>query len=376
MIPFNVPPFLGTETKYIVEAINNQKICGDGPFTRKCHEWLENKTGTAKALLTTSCTHSLEMAALLLEIQPGDEVILPSFTFCSTADAFVLRGAKLVFVDIRPDTMNIDETKIEDAITDKTKAIVPVHYAGVACEMDTIMDIAKRHNLKVVEDAAQAVMSEYKGQALGTIGDYGCYSFHETKNYSMGEGGALLIKDASKIEDAEILREKGTNRSVFLRGQIDKYTWVNHGSSYLPSDMNAAYLWAQLQQADMINENRLASWQRYYDSFEQLEKEGYVQRPIIPAECKQNAHMFSLKAKDLEERTALISFLKKNDILAVFHYIPLHGAPAGKKFGRFHGEDVYTTKESDRLLRLPMYYNLTDADIQKVIDTVIKFYKG
>ena len=376
MIPFNVPPFLGTETKYIVEAISNQKICGDGPFTRKCHEWLENKTGTAKALLTTSCTHSLEMAALLLEIQPGDEVILPSFTFCSTADAFVLRGAKLVFVDIRPDTMNIDETKIEDAITDKTKAIVPVHYAGVACEMDTIMDIAKRHNLKVVEDAAQAVMSEYKGQALGTIGDYGCYSFHETKNYSMGEGGALLIKDASKIEDAEILREKGTNRSVFLRGQIDKYTWVNHGSSYLPSDMNAAYLWAQLQQADMINENRLASWQRYYDSFEQLEKEGYVQRPIIPAECKQNAHMFYLKAKDLEERTALISFLKKNDILAVFHYIPLHGAPAGKKFGRFHGEDVYTTKESDRLLRLPMYYNLTDADIQKVIDTVIKFYKG
>ena len=376
MIPFNVPPFLGTETKYIVEAINNQKICGDGPFTKKCHEWLENKTGTAKALLTTSCTHSLEMAALLLEIQPGDEVILPSFTFCSTADAFVLRGAKLVFVDIRPDTMNIDETKIEDAITDRTKAIVPVHYAGVACEMDTIMDIAKRHNLKVVEDAAQAVMSEYKGQALGTIGDYGCYSFHETKNYSMGEGGALLIKDASKIEDAEILREKGTNRSVFLRGQIDKYTWVNHGSSYLPSDMNAAYLWAQLQQADMINENRLASWQRYYDSFEQLEKEGYVQRPIIPAECKQNAHMFYLKAKDLEERTALISFLKKNDILAVFHYIPLHGATAGKKFGRFHGEDVYTTKESDRLLRLPMYYNLTDADIQKVIDTVIKFYKG
>lgn len=376
MIPFNVPPFLGTETKYIVEAINNQKICGDGPFTKKCHEWLENKTGTAKALLTTSCTHSLEMAALLLEIQPGDEIILPSFTFCSTADAFVLRGAKLVFVDIRPDTMNIDETKIEDAITDKTRAIVPVHYAGVACEMDTIMNIAKRHNLKVVEDAAQAVMSEYKGQALGTIGDYGCYSFHETKNYSMGEGGALLIKDASKIEAAEILREKGTNRSVFLRGQIDKYTWVDHGSSYLPSDMNAAYLWAQLQQADMINDNRLASWQRYYDSFEQLEKEGYVQRPIIPAECKHNAHMFYLKAKDLVERTALISFLKENDILAVFHYIPLHGAPAGKKFGRFHGEDVYTTKESDRLLRLPMYYGLTDADIQKVIDTVIKFYKG
>ena len=376
MIPFNVPPFLGTETDFIVEAINNHKICGDGPFTKKCHEWLENKTGSAKALLTTSCTHSLEMAALLLDIQPGDEVILPSFTFCSTADAFVLRGAKLVFVDIRPDTMNIDETKIEDAITEKTKAIVPVHYAGVACEMDTIMDIARRRNLKVVEDAAQAVMSEYKGQALGTIGDYGCYSFHETKNYSMGEGGALLIKDAGKIEDAEILREKGTNRSVFLRGQIDKYTWVNHGSSYLPSDMNAAYLWAQLQQADMINDNRLASWQKYYDAFEELEKEGYVQRPIIPAECRQNAHMFYLKAKDIEERTALISFLKENDILAVFHYIPLHSAPAGKKFGRFHGEDKYTTKESDRLLRLPMYYGLTDGDIQKVIDTVIKFYKG
>ena len=376
MIDFNVPPFLGTETDYIAEAIRNKKICGDGPFTKKCHQWLEEKTGTAKALLTTSCTHSLEMAALLLHIQPGDEVILPSFTFCSTADAFVLRGAKLVFVDIRPDTMNIDETKIEDAITDKTVAIVPVHYAGVACEMDTIMDIAKRHNLKVVEDAAQAVMSEYKGKALGTIGDFGCYSFHETKNYSMGEGGALLIKDGSKTEEAEILREKGTNRSVFLRGQIDKYTWVDHGSSYLPSDMNAAYLWAQLQEADMINNNRLASWQKYYDAFEQLEKEGYVQRPIIPAECKHNAHMFYLKAKNLEERTALISFLKENGILAVFHYIPLHSAPAGKKFGRFHGEDEYTTKESDRLLRLPMYYGLTDEDIQKVINTVIRFYKG
>ena len=368
MIDFNVPPFLGTETDYIAEAIRNKKICGDGPFTKKCHQWLEEKTGTAKALLTTSCTHSLEMAALLLHIQPGDEVILPSFTFCSTADAFVLRGAKLVFVDIRPDTMNIDETKIEDAITDKTVAIVPVHYAGVACEMDTIMDIAKRHNLKVVEDAAQAVMSEYKGKALGTIGDFGCYSFHETKNYSMGEGGALLIKDGSKTEEAEILREKGTNRSVFLRGQI--------GSSHLPSDMNAAYLWAQLQEADMINNNRLASWQKYYDAFEQLEKEGFVQRPVIPSECKHNAHMFYLKAKDLEERTALISFLKENGVLAVFHYIPLHSAPAGKKFGRFHGEDEYTTKESDRLLRLPMYYGLTDEDIQKVIDTVIRFYKG
>ena len=376
MIPFNIPPYLGTETEYIREAIHNHKICGDGPFTKQCHHWLEEKTGTAKALLTTSCTHALEMAALLLDIKPGDEVILPSFTFCSTADAFVLRGAKLVFVDIRPDTMNIDETKIEDAVTDKTVAIVPVHYAGVACEMDTIMDIAKRHNLKVVEDAAQAVMSSYKGQALGAIGDYGCYSFHETKNYSMGEGGALLIKDPAMTEKAEILREKGTNRSVFLRGQIDKYTWVDHGSSYLPSDMNAAYLWAQLLEADKINNDRLASWQTYYDAFEQLEQEGFVERPVIPEGCVHNAHMFYLKAKDLEERTALIDYLKKNDILAVFHYIPLHSAPAGVKFGRFHGEDVYTTAESDRLLRLPMYYGLKKDELNKIIDTVIKFYKG
>ena len=374
MIPFNVPPFLGTEPDLIMQAVKNQKICGDGPFTKQCHQWLEEKTGSPKALLTTSCTHALEMAALLLHIQPGDEVILPSFTFCSTADAFVLRGAKLVFVDIRPDTMNIDETKIEDAITDKTKAIVPVHYAGVACEMDTITEIARRHNLAVVEDAAQAVMSEYKGQALGAIGDYGCNSVHETKNDGMGEGGALLIKDPEKIEEAEILREKGTNRSVFLRGQIDKYTWVDHGSSYLPSDMNAAYLWAQLQEAEKINNDRLASWNKYYVAFAELEEKGYVQRPIIPDECKHNAHMFYLKAKDLEERTALLSFLKENDILAVFHYIPLHSAPAGKRFGRFHGTDEVTTRESDRLLRLPMYYGLSDEDINKVIDTVIRFY--
>ena len=376
MIPFNIPPYLGTETEYIREAIHNHKICGDGPFTKQCHHWLEEKTGTAKALLTTSCTHALEMAALLLDIKPGDEVILPSFTFCSTADAFVLRGAKLVFVDIRPDTMNIDETKIEDAVTDKTVAIVPVHYAGVACEMDTIMDIAKRHNLKVVEDAAQAVMSSYKGQALGAIGDYGCYSFHETKNYSMGEGGALLIKDPAMTEKAEILREKGTNRSVFLRGQIDKYTWVDHGSSYLPSDMNAAYLWAQLLEADKINNDRLAAWQTYYDAFEQLEQEGFVERPVIPEGCVHNAHMFYLKAKDLEERTALIGYLKQHEIMAVFHYIPLHSAPAGVRFGRFHGEDVYTTAESDRLLRLPMYYGLKKNELNKIIDTVIKFYKG
>lgn len=374
MIPFNVPPFLGTETQYIEEAIRNHKICGDGPFTKNCHQWLEKKTGAVKALLTTSCTDALELAALLLDIQPGDEVILPSFTFCSTADAFALRGAKLVFVDIRPDTMNIDETKIEAAITAKTKAIVPVHYAGVACEMDTIMDIARRHHVKVVEDAAQAVMSSYKGRALGAIGDFGCYSFHETKNYSMGEGGALLIQDPANIETAEILREKGTNRSVFLRGQIDKYTWVNYGSSYLPSDMNAAYLWAQLQEADKINDNRLATWQAYYDAFAPLEQEGFVQRPVIPEGCTHNAHMFYLKTKDLEERTALVAYLKENGVLAVFHYIPLHSAPAGQRFGVFHGEDVYTTREADRLVRLPMYYGITDADLQKVIDSVIRFY--
>ena len=376
MIPFNKPPFLGTEFDYIKKAVNNQKICGDGEFTKDCNAWLENKTGASKALLTTSCTHSLEMAALLLDIKPGDEVIMPSYTFVSTADAFVLRGAKIKFVDIRPDTMNIDEKLIEDAITDKTKAIVPVHYAGVGCEMDTIMDIAKRHNLKVVEDAAQGVMSEYKGKALGAIGDYGCYSFHETKNYSMGEGGALLIKNEDDIELAEIIREKGTNRSRFLRGQIDKYTWVEAGSSYLPSDMNAAYLWAQLQEADKINNDRLAAWDRYYKGFEQLEQEGFVTRPFIPEECKHNAHMFYLKAEDLETRTKLISFLKENGVMAVFHYVPLHSAPAGEKFGEFVGEDKYTTKESDRLVRLPMYYGLSESETDKVIEKVIEFYKG
>lgn len=376
MIPFNKPPFLGTEFGYIKEAVNNQKICGDGEFTKKSNAWIEEKTGAAKALLTTSCTHSLEMAALLLDIKPGDEVIMPSYTFVSTADAFVLRGAKIVFVDIRPDTMNIDEKLIEDAITDKTKAIVPVHYAGVGCEMDTIMDIAKRHNLRVCEDAAQGIMSEYKGKALGAIGDFGCYSFHETKNYSMGEGGALLIKDENDIEMAEIIREKGTNRSRFLRGQIDKYTWVEAGSSYLPSDMNAAYLWAQLQEADKINDDRLQSWDKYYKAFEELEQKGFVTRPIIPEECKHNAHMFYLKAENIEVRTKLLSFLKENGILAVFHYVPLHSAPAGQKYGRFHGEDKYTTKESDRLLRLPMYYGLKDDEIEYIIEKVYQFYKG
>ena len=374
MISFNVPPFTGKEYEYIREAVEAHKICGDGQFTKKCNAWIEEKTGTAKALLTTSCTHATEMAALLADIQPGDEVIMPAYTFVSTADAFVLRGATVVFVDIRPDTMNIDETKIEAAITEKTKAIVPVHYAGVACEMDTIMDIAKRHHLLVIEDAAQGVMSTYKGKALGTIGDYGCFSFHETKNYSMGEGGCLLIRDPEKIEEAEIVREKGTNRSKFFRGQIDKYTWVDKGSSYLPSDMNAAYLWAQLELAEEINQDRLHSWDTYYEAFRPLQEKGQVELPVIPEGCVHNAHMFYLKAKDLEERTALIAHLKADGIVAVFHYIPLHTAPAGLKFGRFSGEDVYTTKESERLVRLPMYYHLTKEDQQKVIDSVMRFY--
>lgn len=375
MISFNVPPYCGKEEEYVIQAMKNHKICGDGEFTKKCSKWIEEKTGTEKALLTTSCTHATEMAALLCEIKPGDEVIMPSYTFVSTADAFVLRGAKAVFVDIRPDTMNIDEKKIEAAITKRTKAIVPVHYAGVACEMDTIMDIARRHNLLVIEDAAQGVMSTYKGKALGTIGDYGCYSFHETKNYSMGEGGALLIKNADMIENAEILREKGTNRSKFFRGQIDKYTWVNYGSSYLPSELNAAYLWAELEMADEINENRLQSWNHYYSGLKELADQGRIELPTVPEGCVHNAHMFYIKAKDLEERTKLISFMKENGIGCVFHYIPLHSAPAGRKFGRFNGEDEYTTKESERLMRLPMYYGLKSDEVEKVIETIKLFYK-
>lgn len=375
MINFNVPPFIGTEMDYIKKAVENKKICGDGEFTKKCNAWLEEKTKTAKALLTTSCTHATEMAALLCDIKEGDEVIMPSYTFVSTADAFVLRGATVVFVDIDPKTMNIDANLIEDAITEKTKAIVPVHYAGVSCDMDKIMEIAKRHNLIVIEDAAQGIMSTYHGKALGTIGDYGCYSFHETKNYSMGEGGAILIKDKDKAEEAEIIREKGTNRSKFFRGQIDKYTWVNYGSSYLPSDMNAAYLYAQLLQADMINNYRLNIWNTYYDGFGELEKSGKIELPYIPEGCTHNAHMFYIKAKDLQERTALISFLKENGIQAVFHYIPLHSALAGKKFGRFNGEDKYTTRESERLMRLPMYYGLKDEEVQYIISKVKEFYK-
>uniref|UniRef100_UPI003FEF2526 dTDP-4-amino-4,6-dideoxygalactose transaminase n=1 Tax=Roseburia sp. TaxID=2049040 RepID=UPI003FEF2526 len=376
MIPFNKPPYVGNEMNYIQDAISKRKICGDGEYTKKCNAWLEENTKTAKALLTTSCTHATEMAALLADIKPGDEVIMPSYTFVSTADAFVLRGAKAVFVDIRPDTMNIDETLIEDAVTSKTKAIVPVHYAGVACEMDTIMDIAKRHNLCVIEDAAQGVCSKYKGKPLGAIGDYGCYSFHETKNYSMGEGGALLISDADNIERAEIIREKGTNRSKFFRGQIDKYTWVDAGSSYLPSELNAAYLWAQLEKSNVIFEDRMKTWNTYYAAFKELAEQEKIELPFVPGECEHNAHMFYLKTKDLEERTQFITYLKERGIIAVFHYIPLHTAPAGVKYGQFHGEDKYTTKESERLVRLPLYYDMTEEERDKVIEAVIDFYKN
>lgn len=374
MISFNIPPYTGRELEYIRQAIENHKICGDGVFTKKCNQWIEKVTHTTKALLTTSCTHATEMAALLCGIQPGDEVIMPSYTFVSTADAFVLRGAKVVFIDIRPDTLNIDENLIENAITDRTKAIVPVHYAGVSCEMDEIMDIAQRYNLKVVEDAAQGVMSYYKGRALGSIGDFGCFSFHETKNFSMGEGGALLIKDPSMIEEAEIIREKGTNRSKFFRGQIDKYTWVDAGSSYLPSDLNAAYLWAQLEVAESIYSDRMSSWNHYYELLKPLEDKGVISLPVIPEGCVHNAHMFYIKVKDLQERTTLIEFLKNRDINAVFHYIPLHSAPAGKKFGEFRGEDKYTTQESERLLRLPMYYGLGN-NVDKVAEAIKQFYR-
>lgn len=373
MIHFNIPPFVGTEFQYMKEAVENHKICGDGPFTKKCNNWLEERFDAKKVMLTTSGSTALDMAALLCGLNPGDEVILPSFTFSSTANSFVLAGATLVFVDIRPDTMNIDETKIEAAITEKTRVIVPVHYAGVACEMDTIMDIARRHNLMVVEDAAQGVMSSYKGKALGTIGDFGCFSFHETKNYSMGEGGAIVINNEHYIEKAEILREKGTNRSQFFRGQVAKYNWVDFGDSYLQSDLNAAYLWAQLQVADEINNDRLATWNAYWEAFKPYADCGLIELPTIPEGCVHNAHMFYIKFKNLETRQAYINHMKDNDILCVFHYVPLHSAPAGLKFGRFHGEDEHTTPDSDRLVRLPMYYNIDPADLQKVIEKTKDF---
>jgi dTDP-4-amino-4,6-dideoxygalactose transaminase len=375
MIPFNKPPFIGEEIKHIKEAIlNNQKLCGDGPFTKRCHEWFESKFDTQKALLTTSCTHALEMAAILLDIQPGDEVICPSYTFVSTVNAFVLRGAKVIFVDIRPDTMNIDETLIEAAITNKTKAIVPVHYAGVACEMDTILEIAARNNLFVIEDAAQGVMSTYKGKPLGTIGDIGCYSFHETKNYSMGEGGAILINNEKFKERSEIIREKGTNRSKFIRGQVDKYTWVDIGSSYLPSELNAAYLYAQLEESHMINNDRLRSWETYFHGLKELEEIGLIDLPVIPNGCAHNAHMFYIKCADLEQRSLLIDYLKDKNIQTAFHYIPLHTADAGIKYSEFVGEDRFTTKESERLLRLPMYYGISEDEIMCIVKNIKNYF--
>lgn len=373
MINFNVPPFVGTELNYVQEAIASHKICGDGQFTKRCSQWLETRFHAQKVLLTTSGSTALDMAALLCGIKPGDEVILPSFTFSSTANSFVLAGAKLVFVDIRPDTMNLDESKIEAAITEKTRVIVPVHYAGVACEMDTIMEIARRHNLLVVEDAAQGVMSSYRGKALGTIGDFGCYSFHETKNYSMGEGGALVINNPAYNEAAEILREKGTNRAKFFRGQVDKYTWVDFGDSYLPSELNAAYLWGQLEQADAINQNRLDTWHAYHNAFRPLAEKGLVELPTIPDGCIHNAHMYYLKLKNLEQRTEFIAYMKEHGVGCAFHYVPLHSAPAGLKFGRFHGEDKFTTSESDRLVRLPMYYGMANADRITVIQVAKSF---
>ena len=375
MINFNVPPFTGREQEYIKQAIDVRKICGDGQFTARCNEWIEEKTGCKKALLTTSCTHATELSALLADIGPGDEVIMPSYTFCSTADAFVLRGATVVFVDIRPDTMNMDETLIEDAITTKTKAIVPVHYAGVGCEMDTIMDIAGRYDLTVIEDAAQGIMATYKDKPLGAIGDFGCYSFHETKNFSMGEGGAILIKDEKYIEKAEIFREKGTDRSKYYRGQVDKYRWQDYGSSYLPSELNAAYLWAQLELADSITADRMKSWNAYRSRLRHLSDEGKIELQSIPEYCKHNAHMFYIKLKDIKERTKFIEYMKANEIMTVFHYVPLHSAPAGEKYCRFHGEDKYTTRESERLVRLPLYYGLLEDQVDHICETVENFFK-
>ncbi len=376
MISFNEPIMLEKAFTYVREAINNKKLSGDGEFTKRCSYWLERWCGRGHVFLTTSCTHATEMAAMLAGIQPGDEVIMPAYTFVSTADAFVLRGAKVKFIDIRPDTMNLDESLIEDAITEKTKAIVPVHYAGVGCEMDTVMEIAKRRRLLVIEDAAQGVMSTYKGQALGSIGDYGCYSFHETKNYSMGEGGAIAVRDDKMVEMAEIIREKGTDRSKFFRGQVDKYTWVEVGSSYLPSELNAAYLWAQLEQADQIFRDRMQIWRMYEEGFRELADAGKVELPHIPEGCSHNAHMFYMKVKDLKERTRLISYMKSRGIILVFHYVPLHTAPAGRKYGKFVGEDRYTTKESERLVRLPLYYGMKPIDTERVICAVEDFYHG
>lgn len=375
MIPFNYPPHTGNEDQYVLAAMRSSKISGDGNYGHQCQSWFEKSLGSPKTLLTPSCTQALEMAAILIDIQPGDEVIMPSYTFVSTANAFVLRGAKIVFVDIRPDTMNLDETLIEAAITPRTKAIVPVHYAGVSCEMDVINDIALRHKLVVIEDAAQGVRSTYKGRPLGALGHMAAFSFHETKNFtSGGEGGLLIINDEQFIHRAEVVREKGTNRSQFFRGMVDKYTWVDLGSSYLPSEIQAAYLWGQLEWADQITANRIATWDAYQAAFTYLAASGKVELPSVPENCNHNGHMFYLKCKNLDERTAFLAHMKANDILSVFHYVPLHTAPAGLKFGRFHGEDRYTTSESERLVRLPLWYGMPEETHQRVVDSVKLFF--
>jgi len=375
-IPFNKPCYTGNEDKYVLDSMRSLHISGNGPYTKKCEEWFENRLKCKRALLTSSCTHALEMAAILIDIKPGDEVIMPSYTFVSTANAFVLRGAKVVFVDIRPDTMNIDENLIENAITERTKAICVVHYAGVGCEMDKIMEIADKYNLYVIEDAAQGMMAEYKGKPLGTIGHLGAFSFHETKNYtSAGEGGLLIVNDDKFIERAEIIREKGTNRSQFFRGMVDKYTWVDIGSNYLMNDVSAAYLWGQLEVAEEINEFRLRAWNRYYNGLLELEREGFIELPTVPKHCRHNGHIFYIKVENLRIRTELLSFLKEQGIQAAFHYVPLHSSPAGQRYGRFHGVDKFTTKESERLIRLPLFFNIKDEEIDYVIESIYRFFR-
>lgn len=375
MIPFNRPPSTGNELLFIEKALKQRKLSGDGPFTEQCQRWFERQLSCERTFMTPSCTHALEMAALLIDVKPGDEVIMPSYTFVSTANAFVLRGARIVFVDIRPDTMNIDESLIEQAITEKTRAIVPVHYAGVGCDMDVIMELANRHGLYVIEDAAQGMMAEYHGRPLGAIGHMGTFSFHETKNYtSGGEGGLLIINDASFVKLAEIIREKGTNRSQFFRGMVDKYSWVGMGSSYLPSELQAAYLWGQVNRAEHIRDNRLAIWARYHQAFKSLIASGIVDGPVLPEPTAHNAHMYFLKVRDLEERTALIDHLKQAGVMAVFHYVPLHSTPFGQTVGRFQGEDRYTTKESERLVRLPVWYGMSVEEQDRVIQSLLAFF--
>lgn len=375
MIPFNKPPVLGTELACVAQAMKSRKLSGDGPFALKCAQWMEKTTGSHRALLTPSCTHALELAALLLKLQPGDEVILPSYTFPSTAAAFALRGARLVFIDIRPDTLNIDETLIEAAVTARTRAIVPVHYAGVGCEMDTIAAIAKQRRLAVVEDAAQAVTATYKGRKLGAIGDIGCFSFHESKNLSMGEGGAILLRDPGMADQAEILREKGTDRSRFFRGETQRYTWLELGSSYLPSELNAAFLYAQLEQAEAVTQNRMRSWNQYYAGLRLLRQKGRLELPAVPEGCAHNAHMFYVKLRNEEERARLIEHLRQREIMSVFHYIPLHSSRAGRAYGRFHGTDRYTTSESLRVLRLPLYYGLAKEDCARILQAIEDFFR-